>query len=1251
MNPNLQRRLTYQARAARRRAQQRFLIQRPPVATPNVIRNLIAAPLPRAVGNNGELEDIKYENYGSRGRPGLAKLKQRFLQLHARRSNSFTFSISDLDYDFTLLLNFIPAGGNFILKTSNGRYVTINQANVRAIMTSLNQTMMREILDLGDDEPGSGLSFVQALTGTGLMTVLTPNSRQFQQRRQQILRNYNRRRGQWFPYAHNIEGLDLEEYQIFHLEDQQTDETQCLIYTLQRTPNCPTDLVNYLKTIVAEKANSVSAYRLSTVCSKYDTELEVITLKKRTQAADSAWTKRKIFYPKKNSGLANKVKVCLHAGHYFVYHKNTGVYKWALQNPQKAYEISQTINQSETLDPKHWTNCHYRDDRPCLDSFNLIRFLLESLHGDGVKYLVELNRSQQTSRLRNYLKLKHEYRQLDLCEEDAAPYGVRPGVDETVAEAVDRVNLQKEKNSSGEGRPKAQKMMFAFDFETTTDGDVHVPYLVSVQRIMPTQFEVSLDQLALESSEFKVHTFYGKDSGDKMLQHISRVWKLHKNDFRGGVQLIAHNAGYDIRFLFAYFSKLFIPKLTRGSLGRLKSLTALYVYDKDKLDKAMKTSSYLKTAQRKRKQQEGKSNDGVPANAVGIKFGSKSDHSLIVTVHDSLNFTMCSLSSFPKMFNLGPIVKEIMPYDAYTNELFSRDPDDPTFGMRPLSLLKETLANSVLQSPKNLYAKVNQEQGCTSQDVKVAAAAYSDQFESNARQWGCIQTLLNEEHVDLQRYARVYCERDVEILAKGYCKLRHMFHKVSNGINIDDCVSVNQLTNKALQNYGCTEGVMELSGVSRDFIQQCVTGGKCMLRNNQKQKVSGKVIADFDAVSLYPSAMAEMPGLLLGGPKVIPEGTTVLELEQVTDCGRKGAWFAEVEITSVEEKWQMPICNYYCHEEHKRVFTNEMVGRRMWCSSVTVQDMAQMQGIKVQVKKGYYFDEGYNTKLKDFITNIFNERLKMKKDKNPMQLVYKLMMNGAYGRLILKPIETDNTFFPSSREFQRYLTQNWQLIKDFEEMPTDSEFSHCVQLYKEIYRHWSAPHLGVMILDHSKRIMNRLHDIAHDLKLPIYYMDTDSMHLLDEDIKTMRQEFSRRYPTINNGELIGKNLGQFHNDFGISPVGPISLPKFDDKDIRSDSFIAYGKKCYLHSLNAPMKDAPGKLVKGHAMAMKGFTVNSVYDVCNENAITLTQLFNNVYNGEKYKANLLAGGKVSFEFNKQMQVKSRTTMKRTIQCIV
>lgn len=79
--------------------------------------------------------------------------------------------------------------------------------------------------------------------------------------------------------------------------------------------------------------------------------------------------------------------------------------------------------------------------------------------------------------------------------------------------------------------------------------------------------------------------------------------------------------------------------------------------------------------------------------------------------------------------------------------------------------------------------------------------------------------------------------------------------------------------------------------------------------------------------------------------------------------------------------------------------------------------------------------------------------------------------------------------------------------------------------------------------------------LAEDMKMKIFYQDTDSMHLINRDIPNLAKEFLLKYQR----ELIGKSLGQFHSDFESDLLGK-------EKQIYSTMFIALGKKCYIDQL-------------------------------------------------------------------------------------
>jgi DNA polymerase type B, organellar and viral. len=110
-------------------------------------------------------------------------------------------------------------------------------------------------------------------------------------------------------------------------------------------------------------------------------------------------------------------------------------------------------------------------------------------------------------------------------------------------------------------------------------------------------------------------------------------------------------------------------------------------------------------------------------------------------------------------------------------------------------------------------------------------------------------------------------EKDVEVLQKGYIKFGEM---LKDGCNMDitNFMSSAQLAHQYMLENEVFEGVNQLSSTPREYIMKCVVGGRTMCAENKMQHIKG-IIDDFDAVSLYPSAMSRLGGYLIGSPKVL----------------------------------------------------------------------------------------------------------------------------------------------------------------------------------------------------------------------------------------------------------------------------------------------------------------------------------------------------------------------------------------------
>ena len=290
-----------------------------------------------------------------------------------------------------------------------------------------------------------------------------------------------------------------------------------------------------------------------------------------------------------------------------------------------------------------------------------------------------------------------------------------------------------------------------------------------------------------------------------------------------------------------------------------------------------------------------------------------------------------------------------------------------------------------------------------------------------------------------------------------------------------------------------------------------------------------------------------------------------------------------------------------------------MVGRVCYLDKYGLEDALEFQDIEFEILDGYYFDEGFNTTIKDKIRNIFNiraaEKAKMKQAKkameqttdplekerledimgghDAMQLVYKELMNSTYGKLIQKTPECEIKYRPAKDELS-FIEKYYNHVKDWYQVKGSNYLRF--ELHKSLDDSYSAPHLGCQILSYSKRIMNQVMCLADDLHIKIYYQDTDSMHI---EARKM-DRLSKTYKTKYGRELVGDDLGQFHNDFD-----PDEWKGKGYKDVVSVGLIAIGKKMYIDKLRGLAPD--GNVHYTYHKRLKGITDDAITDKCLKSA--------------------------------------------------
>ena len=546
---------------------------------------------------------------------------------------------------------------------------------------------------------------------------------------------------------------------------------------------------------------------------------------------------------------------------------------------------------------------------------------------------------------------------------------------------------------------------------------------------------------------------------------------------------------------------------------------------------------------------------------------------IYIKIKDSLKLINMALKQFPECFftkeEAKTIKKEVMPYNLYTQRNIQKKFVDIQEGV---AILKRDKKN-------------------TQKDI--------DQFLKNINEWSNVKK--ENETFDILEYSYIYCLQDVNVLYKGYETFRGWMQTLT-GYDVDNVISLASLSDKHLINQGCYEGVYSLAGIPQLFIMKCVVGGRTMTRDNKRFKCE-KIVQDFDAVSLYPSGMVRL-GLLKGIPKVIQNDELTYQQLKKYD-----GFFIECVATSIKTKRDFPLLSYV-DENGIRNFTNDVVGKTFHLDKTMFEDAMEFQGITFDIKRGYYYNDGFNYKIQEVIKNMFNERVTKKKEGNPIQLAYKELLNCAYGKTILKASENEYKFFDNKEALHNYISLNYNFISEIHEL---NEKKTRVKVMKSIAMHFNRPQVGVSILSMSKRIMNEVMCLAEDNNFIINYQDTDSMHILDHQVKPLGIAFQEKY----NRVLIGDDLGQFHSDFEL---------KYEDNngvmqkavDIVSIQSIYLGKKCYNDVLVGRGKDncnlymGSHTRLKGvssaaieHYMEAKGLNTHDLFKIMLEGKETIT----------------------------------------------
>jgi hypothetical protein len=916
--------------------------------------------------------------------------------------------------------------------------------------------------------------------------------------------------GAFFNYYNNYPIIELKEFQIYTKKNDYQEN--CFVEALIQSKVLTDIEINDLRQMI--KGKYVATKNFTEIANKFNLHIEVKHLFHNNKKKYGSKDGKNVVL-----GLIDK--------HYFIV-KEVPYNMFAIQNIDNIKHLK-NWNQigAYDLDDK----CYKVKKNRFTNSFHLIKYMYENKE----KYFTPLPYEDYLS-----TQYKNEAPEITNLEYN---YG---------SAIKDNTKPEPKENKYDD------KVIF-YDFETTTEGLKHEPYMVCNSETDCINGEkCGLIMMRRLFEKFYVPLSRTKDGNGVIGETPLKERRLI---------LIAHNAGYDFCFLQQYLNLESVAKRGHNLL-----------------------------------------------EAKGV-FNYGNGKTIKVILKDSYSVITMPLANFGKCFGL-PQSKEILPYNLYTKINVNKK----------LISIDDCKKCCDIQVRQNLIHKIPLEKDYDE---------YFNLFMKNCEDNDCIivkpddggqevkgETLL----IDIIKYSKFYCEKDVEVLKLGYEKFDNILYQAT-GLNIINFMSSAQLAHRFMLDRGVFEGVKQLSSTPRDYIMKCMVGGRTMCAENNKHHKTGR-IQDFDAVSLYPSAMSRLGGYLMGTPKIIEgEMKNYETLIKYSD-----GYFIQIKINKVNKNLRFPLPSYK-NEDGVRTFSNDMIGKNIYVCKFELEDLIKYHKIEFDIIDGYYYNEGRNNKLKEVIDFVFNERLKMKKLKNPLEQIYKLIMNSSYGKTLQKAID-ENLVFKTSDEIDNYVDKNYNYISKYEKINDDGNIDrYAITTLKGIEDHFNNCPCGVEVLAMSKRIMNEVMCLAEDLDIELFYQDTDSMHIYEEDIKTLAEKYEKVYKRV----LIGKGMGQFHSDFDSNII---------KTDIHATESIFLGKKCYIDKLEG--KDEYGNNAVDYHIRMKGISNKSIlYKSIQENK-SLLEIYKNLLNGNKEKFDLACGGnKCCFVFNNDYTIKSKYEFLREV----
>lgn len=341
--------------------------------------------------------------------------------------------------------------------------------------------------------------------------------------------------------------------------------------------------------------------------------------------------------------------------------------------------------------------------------------------------------------------------------------------------------------------------------------------------------------------------------------------------------------------------------------------------------------------------------------------------------------------------------------------------------------------------------------------------------------------LVKLENIEEKRTeALEYMKQDIRLLGGILLKAQDIYYKQYN-LDINNWVTISSLAlgiyrKQFLEPYTkAADDYIAILNMNQDsFIRKGYYGG-----HTDVYIPYGENLYYYDVNSLYPYIMKEYD---------IPSG--------------KPTWHRDLTEAKLDDLFGYIEAYIHCPSSIKRPFLPIMRDDKTllfptgkWVGTYYSEELkyAATLGYEILPLSGYLFKRR-SSPFKGYVTNLFEERSKAKREKNDsLNFIYKLLMNSLYGRFGINPINTKTDIVYSEDEYNRRVTKDAHI--DARLLDENTYLMIYYSNVKNTLDQWKPPHNSAVQISAAITANARIHMYRHISRDDCYYTDTDSVVL------------------------------------------------------------------------------------------------------------------------------------------------------------